>query len=100
MRVYAHKYPTYSSRERSADLVIHAAGVMFSLIGSAWLLFVLPESTPHLSLVVYCFGLIAMTACSALYNVFPPGMAKEIFRRLDHAAIFVMIAGTYTPIAV
>ena len=42
---------------------------------------------------------MAMLACSALYNLTPEGARKRLFRRLDHAAIFLMIAGTYTPFA-
>ena len=41
--------------------------------------------------------LLAMLGCSALYNLTPEGGRKRLFRRLDHAAIFLMIAGTYAP---
>ena len=40
-----------------------------------------------------------MLACSALYNLTEDGPRKRLYRRLDHAAIFLMIAGTYTPFA-
>jgi len=39
-----------------------------------------------------------MLGCSALYNLTSTGPRKALLRRLDHAAIFVMIAGTYTPV--
>ena len=52
-----------------------------------------------MSLAVYGAGLLAMLGCSALYNTAGPGPLKALWRRLDHAAIFVMIAGTYTPFA-
>jgi hemolysin III len=39
-----------------------------------------------------------MFSCSAAYNLCPPSNTKEFLRRLDHAAIFLMIAGTYTPL--
>jgi hemolysin III len=51
------------------------------------------------SLAVYGAGLLAMLGCSALYNIAGHGPRKALWRRLDHAAIFVMIAGTYTPFA-
>jgi hemolysin III len=38
-----------------------------------------------------------MLICSALYNMAGEGQKKALSRRLDHAAIFLMIAGTYTP---
>jgi hemolysin III len=50
-------------------------------------------------LLVYCAGLMAMIGCSALYHLSGATPSKALFRRLDHAAIFLMIAGTYTPFA-
>ena len=51
------------------------------------------------ALGVYAIGLMTMLACSALYNLTEDGPRKRLYRRLDHAAIFLMIAGTYTPFA-
>jgi hemolysin III len=42
-------------------------------------------------------GLLAMLGLSAAYNLWPPSPIKELLRRFDHAAIFIMIAGTFTP---
>jgi hemolysin III len=53
------------------------------------------------SVSVYCLGLLAMTGFSAAYNLMPSYRpSKKILRRFDHAAIFIMIAATYTPLAV
>jgi hemolysin III len=49
------------------------------------------------SVLIYGAGLIAMLGCSALYHLAESGRRKEWFRCLDHAAIFFMIAATYTP---
>jgi hemolysin III len=49
---------------------------------------------------VYGAGLLAMLAFSAAYHLVHQPRAKEILRRLDHAAIYIKIAGTYTPFAV
>jgi hemolysin III len=46
---------------------------------------------------LYGFGLLAMLGCSALYSLAKPSARKENLRRLDRAAIFTMIAGSYTP---
>ena len=61
----------------------------------------LPGAGPTVlvSIAVYGAGLLAMLGCSALYNIAGHGPRKALWRRLDHAAIFVMIAGTYTPFA-
>jgi hemolysin III len=50
-------------------------------------------------LIIYCIGLIATFVFSAAYNMTMHPGAKAIFQRLDHSAIFIMIAGTYTPLA-
>jgi hemolysin III len=76
--------------------------VLFSLAAAALLLVgairVLPAAI-FVGLIVYSIGLIGMFAASAAYNLVSHVAVKEILRRLDHAAIFVMIAGSYTPFA-
>ena len=92
----------YSLGERVADGCMHLLGVTASLAAAVTLMIVAGQMLPALSLVplaVYGAGLVAMFACSAAYHLIRKGKAKELFRRLDHAAIFVMIAGTYTPFA-
>ena len=93
-------HPQYSRPERIADAVVHGLGVVFGLAACVFLaIAVLPTHDALLWLAVglYGTGLLAMLTCSALYNLAGPGRWKAVFRRLDHAAIFVMIAGTYTP---
>jgi hemolysin III len=90
----------YSGAERWADAVIHVAGVLFAINGGAWLLFHVTRLSVVASVSVYCAGLFAMLTASAAYNLWPLGNTKNWLRRLDHAAIFIMIAATYTPFAV
>ena len=91
----------YSRAEHGADVAIHVAGVLFAINGGAWLLFHVTKLSVVASVSVYCAGLFAMLTASALYNIAPHGsFAKDWLRRFDHAAIFIMIAATYTPFAV
>lgn len=94
-------FPNYSARERVADGCIHAIGIAASLIALTILLVIGVQSQMTLwvvSLAIYGLALVAMFSCSAGYNlIMHPPKLKEVFRRLDHAAIFLMIAGTYTP---
>ncbi len=53
-----------------------------------------------LASLVYGIGLVAMLWSSAAYHLTCHPRLKEWFRRCDHAAIFLMIAGTYTPFAI
>lgn len=98
----AHEFPAYTPGERRADLVVHALCVLGVLIGAAWLLLarsccaVAAEGVP---LVAYMAALAGMVLASAAYNLIRKGRVKEILRRIDHAMIYALIAGTYTPFA-
>lgn len=92
----------YSEIEHRADAIIHVIGILFAINASLWLLaHVTDASTSVLvSVSVYCVGLLAMICFSAAYNLTPHHRpSKQLLRRLDHAAIFIMIAATYTPFA-
>ena len=90
----------YSRHEDIADAVVHVLGIVFAINASLWLLFHVTGLSVVVSVTVYCVGLLAMIGFSAAYNLVPQHRpSKQILRRFDHAAIFVMIAGTYTPFA-
>lgn len=57
------------------------------------------DRTTTVTAALYGMGLFAMLGCSAAYNLAPAGGGKLWLRKLDHAVIFVMIAGTYSPVA-
>lgn len=90
----------YTRAEHSVDAAIHVVGVLFAVNGAAWLLFHVTKLSVVASVSVYCAGLFAMLTASAVYNLAPHCNAKDWLRRFDHAAIFIMIAATYTPFAV
>src|SRR5271167_3870308 len=90
----ADHYPSDASMR--ADLVVHVVGLGFAVIGGAALLalaFALGSPGQTASVLVYVAGLVAMLALSAAYN-FSRLRWRPLLRRLDHAAIFVMIAGS------
>jgi hemolysin III len=89
--------------ERNADVFVHLIGIAAGLVGVAIMLVQALRQLPIPStacLAVYGTGLMAMLACSAIYHMLAAPGWKEVFRRCDHAAIFLKIAGTYTPFAV
>ncbi len=80
----------------------HWAGAVFALIGLIALLIV-GWGTPAkvISLIIYGVSLIFLFSASATYHmVVVKDKALEIFRKIDHAAIYFLIAGTYTPFCV
>ncbi|GAA0575426.1 hemolysin III family protein [Craurococcus roseus] len=95
----------YSRGELIADAAVHALGAAFGLTACGMLAAAaLPSAAADplgaLGLLAYAAGLVAMLGCSALYNLTPAGARrKALYRRCDRAAIFAMIAGTYTPFA-
>lgn len=91
----------YTRHEHIADAVVHMLGILFAINASLWLLFHVTGLSVVVSVTVYCAGLLAMIGFSAAYNLMPQHRpSKALLRRLDHAAIFIMIAATYTPFAV
>src|SRR3954453_14640726 len=97
----AAEFPRHTPAERRADAAVHALGLTLGSAGCVALAAAaLPRAGDPLrvsALVAYAVGLLAMLGCSALYNLTPEGGRKRLFRRLDHAAILLLIAGTYTP---
>ena len=90
----------YSRHEFFVDGAIHVLGMLFAVNASAWLLWHVTGAPAAVSVTVYCIGLLAMIFASAVYNLVPEtARPKQILRRIDHAAIFIMIAATYTPFA-
>jgi hemolysin III len=90
----------YDRGEIVADGLIHAIGICFGLIGAVVLIAIASHATKVVaieSVLVYAAGLLAMLAFSAAYNLWPVSQTKWILRRFDHSAIYVLIAGTYTP---
>ena len=101
MRLWSRPARLYSRAEHRADGAVHILGVLFAINASLWLIANVTGLSVVVSVSVYCLGLLAMTGFSAAYNLMPHHRpSKQMLRRLDHAAIFIMIAATYTPLAV
>jgi hemolysin III len=95
-------FPDYTDAERAADRIIHIIGVPLGVAAGLWLLVrtaMQGGTILMLTILIYVFGLIGMLSASAAYQLARNGLKKEKLRRLDRAMIFVMIAGTYTPIS-
>ena len=89
-----------SRHELAADCIIHILGIGAGSIGGATLVALIAARADWLelgALLIYAFGMLAMFSCSAAYNLARKSRWRSALRRCDHAAIFVMIAGSYTP---
>ncbi|HJP37554.1 MAG: hemolysin III family protein [Gammaproteobacteria bacterium] len=90
----------YSIGEEIAHTVSHGAGLLLSIGG---LIVLVMFSSQHgdaghiVSTSIYGTTLILLYAASTLYHSIPHAKTKLVLQRLDHAAIYLLIAGTYTP---
>jgi len=92
----------FNKLREPVNSLTHWGGAILAL-GGLILLLVIGWSTPAkiISLTVYGISLIAMFSASATYHmVRVKDRALEIFRKIDHSAIYLLIAGTYTPFCV
>jgi hemolysin III len=93
-------YPTPAAK--CADLVVHIVGLTLALVGGIVLLMLAVRAgsiTRVVGVSIYAAGVLAMLAFSTAYN-FAKARYRPVLRRLDHAGIFLMIAGSYTPFTI
>jgi hemolysin III len=90
----------YSVKEEIAHSVTHGIGVLMSVVALATLLMYSSRYGDAWHIVssgIYGLTLIALYTSSTLYHSVTVPDLKRVLQRLDHAAIFLLIAGTYTP---
>lgn len=91
---------TYDRHEIVADGIVHGVGLVLALIGVTVLIFYATVWSSPGALAaawVYGIGLVLCLSISFSYNLWPVSPTKWLLRRLDHSAIFILIAATYTP---
>lgn len=88
-----------SAGEELANSISHGIGLCASLIGAPILLLEARRTSPgfFLGAVIFAVTLSMLYLGSTLYHAWPQTRAKSVLRTLDHSAIFLLIAGTYTP---
>jgi len=86
--------------ERTADMIVHAVAIGAAAVGGLFLV-VMALLRGGVSLgsstLIYAICLMAMLVASNIYNLRRAGPERRMLRRLDEAAIFLLIAGSYTP---
>jgi hemolysin III len=92
--------PLYSVGEEIAHATTHGLGLLLSIAGLTTLVVtaaVRGDAWHVTGAAVFGATLVLLFAASTLYHALTSRRAKQVFQRLDHAAIFLLIAGTYTP---
>jgi hemolysin III len=93
----------YRDAEFAVDYSVHVIALATGAVAALAMMVRATVSANLLTLfavAIYSLALVAMLGASAAHNCGQTRAGKELRRRLDHAAIFVMIAGTYTPFTV
>ncbi|WP_045212384.1 PAQR family membrane homeostasis protein TrhA [Desulfonatronovibrio magnus] len=92
--------PRYSRNEEIANSITHGLGIVLSIAGLAVLTAfagILGSAWHIVSCSIYGATLIILYTASTLYHTVQDPARKQLCRILDHSAIFILIAGTYTP---
>jgi len=90
----------YDRAELIADGVVHGIGILAGVVAATVLVVltaIYASARDILGVSIYVAGLLSMLVLSATYNLWPVSPTKWVLRRLDHSAIYVLIAATYTP---
>lgn len=91
----------YNNVEEWANTLSHGAGILLGVIAGYFLLAkAAAGAEPKWAVAcvtVYLFGMLSSYVSSTWYHGSRPGKLKELLRKFDHGAIYLHIAGTYTP---
>ena len=89
-----------SRREELVNALTHGSGLLASLLGVPVLVLAAlghGDRRQLVGCVVFAATLVLLYGISTAYHACPPCRAKRVLQRLDHMAIYLLIAGTYTP---
>jgi hemolysin III len=92
--------PRYTFGDELASSIVHGIGIVLSIAGLAALVALSArygEVRDVVASAVFCASLVLLYTASTLYHAVPVPKAKPVLRTLDHIAIYLLIAGTYTP---
>ena len=87
-------------KEEQYNVITHGIGFLLSLIGFALLLIFQKYDSPQgmVGIILYGVSLSVLYFASTLYHYEKNNRRKELFRKLDHISIYLLIAGTYSPV--
>ncbi len=94
----APNYPSEHPAHRRADVIVHQIGLLLIVIGGGVLLMRAPS--PLWPLFVYVACALASNLSSQAYHFAPCHDRRPLLRRIDHAAIYLSIVGTFTPLLI
>ena len=97
----ASKLPNYTKGEERFNMITHIVGAglgLVTLIACVIVAALNNNAWGIVSGIIYGSTVILLFTMSSIYHGLPNGLPKRVFRVLDHCTIYILIAGTYTPI--
>jgi hemolysin III len=91
--------PGYSHGEELCNMVSHIVGAVLGVVAFIWCLILADTPVEIITSIVYSMTMILLYTTSSIYHGLTHPMAKRVFQVLDHCAIYLYIAGTYTIVA-
>jgi len=91
----------YTLGEEIVNAITHGLGALLGVAGTVYMIVISEikgDSWWVVTSAIYGFTLILLFTMSTIYHALKPNRAKKVFRVFDHASIYLLIAGTYTPI--
>lgn len=98
--IYYTDGQTYNWKEELANAITHGIGFLLSIPALIILIIFAANEGPLqvVSFTVFGVSMLLLYLFSTLLHSFKPSKAKNVFAILDHSAIYLLIAGTYTPL--
>jgi len=87
----------YNKKEEAINIITHFIGFLLAIAGTFYLLFSAQTKEELVSYLIYGFSAGILYLMSTLYHSASKPKLRKIFKIADHAAIYLFIAGTYTP---
>lgn len=93
------KLEAYSAEEELANAWTHGIGAVLAIVGTVFLLLETPANATEKQVGFLVFGLsmVLLYAASTAYHSVKSQQRKSLYKKLDHIAIYFLIAGTFTP---
>ncbi|QQS28210.1 MAG: hemolysin III family protein [Sphingobacteriales bacterium] len=96
------RLPNYHKKEERLNYLTHAVGILLSIIGIVFLVwkgYLHKDNRILIGCLIFGFSMLATFVSSTLYHWVERIQIKKRLRLIDHLAIYILIAGTYTPFA-
>lgn len=93
--------PDYTKKEELINSISHAAGVGFGFVALISCIIISVnhgDSVAVFSSIIYGMSMIFLYSMSGIYHAIPPSITKKVFQIIDHCAVYILTAGSYTPV--